>query len=185
MIDLPAGATGIHIETGRLHLRSHRISDLEARAAMTADPITMRFVGGPQDREENFSRLLRYAGQWALLGRGLFAIAERGSGRLVGEVGLADFNRGLGEDFDTFPEAAWIVAASAAGKGYATEAMNAAIAWHERTFGVGRAVCIIAPDNVPSLRLASKLGFAPYREAIYKDRPVILHERLPAPPQAR
>ena len=181
---MPAGPTGIQIETARLHLRPHRITDLAARAAMTAEPMTMRFVGGPQDREENFSRILRYAGQWALLGRGLFAMEERDSGHLVGEVGLANFNRGLGEDFDIFPEAAWIVAASAAGKGYATEAMNAAIVWHERTFGIGRAVCIIAPDNAPSLRVASKLAFAPYREAIYKDRPVILHERLPAPPQA-
>ncbi|WP_240320686.1 GNAT family N-acetyltransferase [Sphingomonas crusticola] len=178
------GADGPQIETERLRLRRHRLTDLDARAAMTSNSTTMAFVGGPQDYEENFNRLLRYAGHWALLNHGVFLIEERAGGGFVGEAGLAYFRRGLGPDFDGFPEAAWMIAASAVGQGYATEAITAAIAWYEQNFGRGRKVCIIDPGNGPSLRVAAKLGFRPFRDAVFKDRPVILHERLPTPPQA-
>jgi RimJ/RimL family protein N-acetyltransferase len=172
------------IETARLRLRPHRLDDLQSRMTMTGDPHVMRYFGGEdalQNEEENWSRLLRYAGHWALLGYGLFAIEEKASGRFAGEIGLADFRRGLGAEFDPFPEAAWIVDRWAEGKGYATEAIGAAIAWYDERFGPGRKVCIIAPENVPSLRVAAKLGFTRYATNEYRGRPVILHESLPLP----
>ena len=58
----------------------------------------------------------------SLLGYGLLVVEERPAGRVVGEVGLADFHRGLGEDFDPFPEFAWMMASEVHGRGYATEA---------------------------------------------------------------
>jgi len=172
------------IETARLRLRRHRLDDLAARMAMTGNPHVMRHFGGEkalQNEEENWSRLLRYAGHWALLGHGLFAIEEKESGRFAGEIGLADFRRGLGGDFDPFPEAAWVIDQWAEGKGYATEGIRAAIAWHEQSFGPSRKVCIIAPDNTPSLRVAAKLDFVPFATREYHGRPVILHERAALP----
>ncbi len=94
-------------------------------------------------------------------------------------MGLADFHRGLGDDFDGAPEGAWVLDRWAEGQGFATEAIRAAIDWHEGRFGCARQVCIIAPDNTPSLRVAEKLGFRAYAERPYHDRTVILHERLP------
>ncbi len=175
---------GPMLETERLRLRRHRESDLPPRLAMTGDPERTRFIGGAQGPEENWDRVLRYAGHWALLGYGIFVVEERASGRFAGEVGLCDFRRGLGADFDGTPEAAWMVADWAAGRGYAAEAVRAVIAWHEGQFGVRRQVCIIDPDNEASLRVAAMLGFAPIREASYKEHDVILHERRGAPPQA-
>ncbi|WP_420140410.1 GNAT family N-acetyltransferase [Sphingomonas sp.] len=171
------------LETERLRLRPHRIADHAARCAITADTETMRFVGGqPQSAEENWARLLRYAGHWALFGYGLFAVEEKESGRLAGEIGLMHFRRGLGEDFDPAPEAAWILARWAEGRGYAGEAIRAAMAWHEAQFGAARQVCIIAPENASSLRLAERLGFRVFREGSYHGNTVLLHERTP--PQA-
>ena len=102
----------------------------------------------------------------------------------MGEVGVADFHRGLGDDFDPFAEGAWVLDEWAEGMGYATEAALAAIGWHEANVAAGRMVCVIAPDNAPSLRVAAKLGFVAFREAVYHDRPVILLERLPNPGEA-
>ena len=93
-------------------MRPHCLADLDARVTLTADVGTMHFVGGPQDRTENFNRLLRYAGHWALLDHGLFLIEEAASGRMVGEAGLANFQRCLGPDFDDCPEAGWLLSAS-------------------------------------------------------------------------
>lgn len=166
------------IETARLRLRPHRPGDLDDRHAMTGDAHVMRHFGGAtQDREDNWHRLLRYAGHWALFGHGLLAIEERATGRFAGEVGLADFRRGLGADFDGAPEAAWMLPRWAEGRGYATEAMRAAIAWHEAARGPARMVCMIAPGNGGSLRVAAKLGFVPLRMAAYHEFTLLLHER--------
>lgn len=171
------------LETLRLRLRIHSLADVDARSAITADATTMQFVGGPQDRTENFNRILRYAGHWALLGHGLLLVEDRASGQMVGEAGLGRFERGLGPDFDDAPEAGWLFAGWAAGQGFATEAMHAAIDWHEQTFGPTRMVCLIDPANGASVRVAQKLLFTPFRQATFKGHDVILHERLPTPPQ--
>jgi RimJ/RimL family protein N-acetyltransferase len=170
------------VQTARLILRQNHPSDLDARCAITGDPDFMRFVGGVYDRQENWARIMRYIGHWTAFGYGLFAIEERDTGRYVGNVGLARFERALGEDFDPFPEAAWMIAQWAEGRGYAAEAMTAALDWHERAFGAQRQVCIIDPGNAASLRLAAKLGFVAYREAANRGVPVLLHGRnAPSP----
>ncbi|QJU59578.1 GNAT family N-acetyltransferase [Sphingomonas sp. AP4-R1] len=168
----------VRIETERLILRLHRPDDLAGRLAMTNDDAVVRFIGGEtQDEEENWTRILRYNGHWALFGWGVFAIEEKASGAFIGEAGFADFHRGLGDDFDPYPEGAWVFSGAAQGKGYATEVMEAAIAWRERRFGPSRMVCLIAHENQASLRVAAKLGFAPFAERRYHDVQRILLAR--------
>ncbi|PZU08661.1 GNAT family N-acetyltransferase [Sphingomonas sp.] len=166
------------IETERLILRLHRPDDLAGRLAMTGDEDVVRFIGGhTQDAEENWARIMRYNGHWALFGYGIFAIEDKATGAFIGEAGFADFHRGLGEDFDPFPEGAWVFSGEAQGHGYATEAMEAVIAWRERRFGHQRMVCLIAHENAASLRVAGKLGFVPFAERGYHDVERILLAR--------
>jgi hypothetical protein len=47
----------------------------------------------------------------------------------------------------------------AQGKGYATEALRAAIAWADEQIWSRRTVCIIHRENHRSLRVAEKLGY--------------------------
>lgn len=138
----------------------------------------MRFIGGPQSREESWARILRYSGHLALFGYGVLAVEEKASGRLAGEVGLAHFERGLGADFDESVEAAWLLAEWATGMGYAREAMAAVIEWHRRQGRADRIVAVIGPGNLPSIALAHTLGFRPFRDAVYRDHPVTLYERI-------
>jgi RimJ/RimL family protein N-acetyltransferase len=173
LLDGPA----LTIETDRLRLRPHRPADLDARALIAADPSTMRFIGGPQSREESWARILRYSGHLALFGYGVLALEEKSGGRLAGEIGLGHFERGLGADFDESIEAAWLLAEWATGMGYAREAMAAVIAWHHEHGRADRIVAVIGPDNLPSIALASALGFRPFREASYRDHRVVLYER--------
>lgn len=167
------------IETERLILRPHRAEDFADLAAMWADPDVTRFIGGrPSTPEESWARLLRYGGLWGLLGFGYWAVHERATGRFVGEVGFADFRRGLG--FDGVPEAGWILMPWAQGRGLAGEAVRAALAWTDAS-GWARSVCIIDRDNAPSLRLAAACGYREADRITYKDHPVILLERLRQP----
>lgn len=164
------------LETPRLTLRGHRVTDLDDSLAMWSDPaIAQEITGKTSGREEIWARVLRYIGHWAASGYGIWHVRERATDRFVGEVGLADFKRDLAFSFDGAPEAAWVLASWSHGKGYATEAMTAVLAWSAAAYP--RTVCIISPTNVASLRVAAKLGYREIGRSPYRDTEVILFAR--------
>ncbi len=168
------------IETENLYLRRPEFDDLDAIHAMRSDLAVVRFLGGRAlSREEAWHRLTRLVGQWTLRGYGMFAVVEKRSGTLVGEVGLFDGCRGLSPDFDNAPEAGWILASAAHGKGYAGEAATAAHRWFAATHGERRSVCIIAPENLASFRVAHRLGYKSFGQVDYQNKPVTMLERVP------
>jgi len=165
--------------TDRLTLRPHRLDDFRDSLALWSDPVVAKYIGGrPFTEEEVWQRLLRYAGHWALLGYGFWTVRERGSDRFLGEVGILDGKRELDPPFGDAPELGWALVPSAHGKGYATEAVRAAVAWGADHFGSKvRTVCMIHPDNAASLRVAEKAGYREYARTTYKGSPTILFER--------
>lgn len=167
--------------TPRLRIRPHRLSDYEATVTLWQDEAVYRHIlPGPAAREDQWHKLLRFAGHWAWLGYGMFVAEDWASGRFLGEVGVADFHRGLGPEFDGVPEAAWVMGPAAQGQGLAREAMAAVLAWRDAQLPGERTVCIIAPANLPSIRLGEALGFRAFDERIYRDKPVRLFERVRA-----
>jgi RimJ/RimL family protein N-acetyltransferase len=173
-----AGSAAPVLTTERLRLRSHRAADLDALAAMWADASVARHIGGrPATREEAWARLLRYVGHWSLLGFGYWVVEERASGAFVDEVGFGDFKRDIEPSFGDALEAGWALAPSAQGRGYATEAVRAALRWADEDLGRRRTVCLIAPENEPSRRLAARCGFVEFARATYREQPTLLFER--------
>ena len=84
----------ITLETDRLVLRPFAESDLDAYAAMCADPEVMRFLGGETwDRMKTWRHIAATLGHWQLRGYGPWAVEEKVSGTLVG--GLAGLRAGL------------------------------------------------------------------------------------------
>ncbi|MFI0842776.1 GNAT family N-acetyltransferase [Mesorhizobium sp. IMUNJ 23232] len=169
------------IETERLILRPHILNDFDELLAVSNDAEVMQFIthGAHATRQDVWNKLLRNIGHWTALGHGVFAVVDRQTGRYVGDTGLADFHRDLGDDFDPFPEAAWVFAGHGQGKGYATEAAHAAHRWFDAERGARRTVCIIDPDNAASIGVARKLGYGHYGEIEYKGDHVLKFERLP------
>jgi RimJ/RimL family protein N-acetyltransferase len=166
------------LETARLRLRAHRLADFAECCAMWADPVVVRHIGGqPFAAEEVWSKMLRYAGHWALLGFGYWAIEETSSGRFVGEAGFADFKRAIAPSFAGAPEIGWALAARAHGAGFASEAVGAALAWGDAHLAAPRTVCMIRPDNLASARIAAKFGYREFARTTYRDRPTILYQR--------
>jgi RimJ/RimL family protein N-acetyltransferase len=173
-------------ETERLILRAFRNDDFEAYRDLFGDPSTLRYSErGPLTPEEAWTRLLRQIGHWSTLGYGMFAVEEKASGRLVGEVGLGDFRRQLGARFDPAPEAAWTIAGWARSRGYAAEAALGALSWIESRLRTDRTVCLIHAGNRASLKVAAKLGYAAFGRLRYRGYPALLFERIgPAHPVA-
>lgn len=167
MIDRP------FLTTERLELWRPQTGDLKAMHAIVTDPQTGRFLGSSAPLHEHATRFMRGAGSWFLYGYGPLMLRLRGSETLIGNCGVFHTFRGLGSDFDDNPEAGWIVAAEHVGKGLASEAMRAVLGWFELEHGRQRIVCMISPENEPSLRMAKGLGFAPMRETVLSDGAVV------------
>jgi RimJ/RimL family protein N-acetyltransferase len=167
------------LRTARLTLRSHTRADHAGSLSMWSDPQVVRHMGGtPLGAEEVWRRLLSYAGLWAMLGYGYWLIEETQTGRFVGEAGLSEFGRGLGPRFDGPPESGWTLLPWAQGQGFASEAMSAILAWAETTLAAPRTVCIIAPENAPSLRLAKRLGYREFERRAYRGADTVLLDRV-------
>jgi RimJ/RimL family protein N-acetyltransferase len=179
---LAGGASVPTIETERLRLRGHRIDDHDAVAAMWADEQVTRFIGAsPFSRQEAWARILRYRGLWALLGYGYWVVEEKQRGSFLGEVGFAEFQREMTPSIVGSPEAGWCFAAHAHGKGYATEALRAALSWVDRESLCECTVCLIDPANEPSIHLASKCGFTERSPAVCRGKPTLILERQNIP----
>ena len=165
------------IETERLRMRGHLVSDLDAVAAMWGDPEVTRYISGkPATREESWARLVRYVGHWALMGYGFWLIEEKATRRFVGEAGFADFKREMEPHLDA-PEQGWAMARWAQGQGFASEALAAQLAWAEDHFGRVPFACMIAPENAPSIRLAEKHAYREFARSSYKGEQSILFRR--------
>jgi RimJ/RimL family protein N-acetyltransferase len=166
------------LRTSRLRMRPHRRDDADQLLAMWQDPVVVRHFGGqPVSPEDSWNRLLRYAGHWALNGYGLWAVEELESGRFVGDVGLFEGRRGLGDRFESAPEAGWVLLPAGHGKGYAREAMQAALRWGQSQHRWPRTVCMIDPDNAASIRTAAALGYAEFDRRPYRGTDLLLLER--------
>lgn len=170
------------LETERLRLRGRSVDDFPFVRDMWADPVVTRFVGGePKPEEEMWMKFLRMLGHWPALGFGGWIVEDRISGDLLGEAGFGEFKRTLTPSNKGEPEIYWSFAAAAHGKGYATEAALAAIAWGDQHFGGKRMSCIINVDNAPSLRVAEKCGFTQTCRSTYHGDDIVLLHRSTRP----
>jgi RimJ/RimL family protein N-acetyltransferase len=164
----PAFVAAPEIRTGRLRLRAHRVGDFDACRAIWSDPEVVRHISGkPSTGEEAWRRLLAYAGSWSLLGYGYWAVEELASGHYIGDIGYAEFQRDIEPSLRGMLECGWVLARAVHGRGYASEALAAIEEWRHTHLPERRAVCIIAPDNAASLRVAEKAGFRRWCETTY------------------
>ncbi len=165
------------LETARLTLRPFRAEDVDAWARMMADAEVMRHLGGPLAREEGWRKLLCGAGLWALFGYGYWAVERRADGAMIGQIGFADFKRGIEPAIEDIPEMGWLFVAEAGGQGYATEAGRVALDWIDAALGPGEVAAIIDVANTRSIRVAEKLEFAAREEAMYRGEPILIFRR--------
>jgi len=154
------------LETERLTLRAHRLEDFDAVAEQWANPEVVKFIGGtPSSREASWSRLLRYPGHWQMLGFGYWAVTLK-EGTFIGEIGVADYRRDITPSLAGLAEMGWGFSPTVHGQGYALEAAHAVLDWAD-THLDRPLCCIIAPENIPSIRLAEKCGFVAYTDTLY------------------
>lgn len=143
------------LETARLRLRGWQARDIEPFRAMMADPEVARFItaeGQALNARQAWLQMSMFAGHWALYGHGMFVVEDKATGVFLGRVGT------LMPPFWPGFEIGWGIARARQGKGFATEAADAAIDWAFATFDVNEIIHLIARDNAASRAVARRLG---------------------------
>lgn len=145
------------LETDRLILRWLTVDDAEFIFRLLNEPSFIQFIGDKGVRTIDDARdyiLNGPVASYERFGFGLY-LAELKDGRvpigisgLVKRESLADVDVG----FALLPEF-W-------SKGYASESASAVLAYGRKTFGLKRLVAITSKDNVASINVLEKLGFA-------------------------
>lgn len=159
-------------------MRGHRRNDFEDSARMWADPEVVRYITGqPSTESESWSRLLRYVGHWSLIGFGYWLVEERETGHFLGEVGFANYRRGLSTELDALPEVGWVFTTSAHGRGLATETVKAAVAWGDANLKSEKTICLFDPVHSASIKVALKAGYEELRTIHQPEQPTLVMQR--------
>jgi ribosomal-protein-alanine N-acetyltransferase len=153
----------VRITTERLTLHAWSEEFLDDLFALAQVPETVRYVGTgePWTREYTLGKHRATLAHWSEHGFGWFAVS-RSPGSFDGVVSLV--SRSATESGLGLPavEMGWWIAASAWGRGYATEATTAV---RDRAFESGwadRLMAVYEPANQASARVVEKLGFTPH-----------------------
>jgi RimJ/RimL family protein N-acetyltransferase len=144
------------IETDRLVLRRFVEADRETVARWNADPVFTRHLRGVHTREQSNAVFDRWERHWDEHGFGLLAVTWKETGQLIGRTG-PQFHRAWAHD----PEVGWALDPVWWGRGIATEAGAASIAWAFGGLGYARVVSITTEENLASRNVMAKLGFRP------------------------
>lgn len=157
--------TGPVLTTERLTLRPPTQADLGAYAAFYAvSDVPAGKYRGPRSDTEVHAMLAEDIGHWRCKGFGMWLIARRDSGEVVGGCGLAHP--------DDWPrhELTWWLMPAARGTGFATEASQAVIRFAYGTLGWDVVETHMRDQNLPARRLAQRLGGKVIARETFPDR---------------
>jgi RimJ/RimL family protein N-acetyltransferase len=142
--------------TERLTLRRSKPEDAEIISAYRSNPDVRRWQGWNRTDpegvrlviEEMAGRAPGDPGGWVQL-----SVIDRESGELVGDVGMSP-----AEGESGVMKVGYTIAPEQQGRGYASEAVGALVEYVLGTLGAEVARAYASADNIPSIRVAEKVG---------------------------
>lgn len=151
------------IETPRLILSRHKVSDFQDSVNLWNDEETVKFCGGARSRSTVWTKLLYHRGHWDHYGYGCYVVRLKETGEYVGEIGTNHFMRDSQPEYSPLmPEAGWVVNPKYHGKGIASEALTAIFEEADSSEDtIAHPICCIIDhgENEPSRAIARKFGF--------------------------
>jgi RimJ/RimL family protein N-acetyltransferase len=160
------------METARLKFRPYEPEDLEFFVSLCRDPDVMRYIGNGKlksrrEIETWFSQVMARS----RTGFGPWPILLKETGELIGHAGLVKQEVDGCEEW----EIGYWLAKRHWGNGYATEAAAAFRDLALDTLKLNRVICIIQPENVPSIHVAAKIGMKKEKETTFRGIPVVIY----------
>ncbi len=158
------------LETPRMRLRPLTHDDVDNLLGIFQDVEAMRYYSGTVDRDEARVWIQRSLDAYPQ-GMGLLAAVLRETGAFVGQCGLV--HQEVREKRET--EVGYLFLRRYWGRGLATEAARACVAYGFEELGRRRIVALIDPANRASRRVAEKVGLS-LRESIEKwNKPISVY----------
>lgn len=142
--------------TERLRLRAWRETDFAPFAAMNADARVMEHFPSTHTRKQSDAIAHRVMATIEAQGWGLWAVEVTGGESFIGFTGLASPK--FEAHFTPCIEIGWRLARDAWGKGYATEAARAALAFGFGELDLPEIVAFTAVGNARSVAVMQRLG---------------------------
>jgi [ribosomal protein S5]-alanine N-acetyltransferase len=156
-------ATGVVLETTRLRLRRFRPYDVDAIFAIIGDDVAMQYYPKTFNRSDAVQWIERNLRRYREHGYGLYAVTLKDSHELIGDCGIIKQDIEGQQQMEVgyhFRRDHW-------GHGYATEAARACMGLAFQTFGAGKVISLIRPENVPSRRVAERNGMELERQVMH------------------
>jgi RimJ/RimL family protein N-acetyltransferase len=159
------------LETERLLLRPWRPEDVSPYALIIRDREVMRYLGAglgygvkrmgasllarvsEMEARRAIASLIRH---WSRHGYGEWAVEEKATGALLGNIGLKYQPDWVAEPARV--EIGWLLARGAWGRGLASEGARAGVAFAFESRGIDRVISIAVPENRRSVRVMERIG---------------------------
>ena len=150
------------LETERCYLREETAEDLDRLYEIYAGPGITDYLEPLFPREEEEAYLEAYIDQvYRFYGYGMWMVCRKSDDVIIGRAGLEYKDYG---DY-TGLEMGYLIAAEEQGKGYATEVCAAIMDYAWENLDFSELNCVIEEENIPSVRLARRLGFCQIEQA--------------------
>jgi len=163
------------IETERLVLRGWRAEDFDCVAALFGDEDNARYIGGVKPDWQAWRHMAMIYGHWHLRGFMPFVVQPKNADDAIGYVGPW-YPYGWPE-----PEIGYALVPGSHGKGYATEASIASLAYAYQHMGWSTTMSLIDAKNEGSKNVARKMGAVFEREeTLFGEFEAELWRHLPA-----
>jgi RimJ/RimL family protein N-acetyltransferase len=146
----------VTLTTTRLLLRPPTADDAGRAYEMLTDPAVRQWNSATSVIDVDSARKwCERLGDWSNLLHATFTIADKGDGRLLGNVSIHNL-----DPPQRLAEIGYRLHPDARGHGFATEAMVAATDWAWAALGLDRLQLFHAVDNPASCAVATRAGYA-------------------------
>lgn len=140
-----------------MYLREQTIKDLDRLYEIYSSSNITRYMEGLyEDYEEEYNYTLAYIkNMYDFYGYGIWIVVRKEDDVIVGRAGLS--NREV--DGETKLELGYVIAEEYQNQGYAYEICKAICGFVKKFLYENEIVCFMKKENIPSIKLAEKLGF--------------------------
>lgn len=144
------------IKTERIGLRNWRESDLGGLSEMNSDPEVMRYFPNALTHEGSIDMLKKLQDHVETHGYTYFLAEKLDTQEFLGFVGLA--YQTYETAYTPFVDIGWRLKKTAWGKGYASEAARACLAYAFNSLGIQEVFSVTPIPNKASIKVMEKIG---------------------------